>query len=56
MKKLPESRTTSPYDLNAALKDQKAAEPQKSTRELSPYTLSHETSLRTVSAPPRRTT
>lgn len=40
------SRTPSPYDLNASLKSQKpAAAPQIKTREQSPYTLSHKTSL-----------
>ena len=41
------TRSPSPYDLNASLKSQKPAEPQKSkAREHSPYTLSHKTSLR----------
>lgn len=41
------TRTPSPYDLNASLKTQKPVESQKSkTREQSPYTLSHKTSLR----------
>ena len=44
-------RTASPYDLNATLKDGKRTQAEKAqTREQSPYTLSHDTSLRTANA------
>jgi len=49
------SRTPSPYDLNATLKDRKPTEqknPSPSAR--SPYTLSHESSLRSIVVPSKK--
>lgn len=55
MSKRDGSRTASPYDLNASLKDRKPAEqknPSPSAR--SPYTLSHDSSLRTIVVPSKK--
>lgn len=49
--KKPDSSRTNPYDLNATLKDRKPREaksPSLSAR--SPYTLSHDSSLRAIVA------
>jgi hypothetical protein len=55
MSKPDGSRTASPYDLNATLKDRKPTDqksPSPSAR--SPYTLSHESSLRTIILPSKK--
>ena len=55
MEKKEGSRPASPYDLNATLKDRKPADqknPSPSAR--SPYTLSHESSLRTIILPSKK--
>ena len=47
MAKTEGSRSGSPYDLNDTLKDRKSPEPKNpSPSSQSPYTLSHESSLR----------
>lgn len=47
MAKTDGSRSGSPYDLNDTLKDRKSPEPKSpSPSAKSPYTLSHESSLR----------